>query len=150
MSNPIDLEAIARQTLGIAPLNEAAALADELRKRTAERDAWHEHYKQAEKTIADLIAERDALNLREIAAPVPAFTTLEHAFERACAERDALQARVDVLGEFCRNTPQMRELIGELRRILVKMPEGYANRKLTDLLRRIDLESEQQPTKWDK
>lgn len=149
MSNPIDLEQVARQTLSIAPLNEAAALADELRKRTAERDAWHEHYKQAEKTIADLIAERDALNLREIAAPVPAFTTLEHAFERACAERDALQARVDVLGEFCRNTPQMREVIGELRKALMS-PLGECQSRVRDLLRRIDLESEQQPTKGDK
>lgn len=149
MSDLSDLEAIARQTLGIAPLNEAAALADELRKRTAERDAWHEHYKQAERQIADLIAERDALNLREIAAPVPAFTTLEHAFERACAERDALQARVDVLGEFCRNTPQMREVIGELRKALMS-PLGECQSRVRDLLRRIDLESEQQPTKGDK
>lgn len=73
-----------------------------------EAAAWHEHYKQAEKTIADLIARNDAL-----------------------------QARVDAL--------DMREIVGELRRIYELLEHGEpmaARMRLGHLLKRIDRESQ--------
>lgn len=118
MSERIDLEAIARQTCGIGPAKptllddidllkgaaaESAALADELRKRTAERDAWHEHYKQAERQIADLLAQRDALQARVDACDMRAIV-------------GELRAILHDVTEFNRH-PAMIKLAALLRRI---------------------------------
>lgn len=57
MSERIDLEEIARQTLGIAPANA-------LERMQAERDAWRKHLERAEAEVAGLIDERNALQAR--------------------------------------------------------------------------------------
>lgn len=115
MSNPIDLEAIARQAFGIPAAHET--LLDRIDALVAERTAWAQQCQRAEAEVADLL-ERNK----------------------------ALQARVDVLGEFCRNTPEMREIVGELREINKRLNLGLdsGHAKLTDLLRRLDRESQEE------
>lgn len=116
----IDMQEIARQACGMPPAplmedrDEAKALADELRQRTKERDAWSTHCKRAEAEVADLICERDAL-----------------------------QARLDTLRAVDEMNDDMRSIVGELRRIhglLILDWEG--KQALSALLRKIDLESQ--------
>lgn len=98
MSERIDMEEIARQTLGLPPANA-------LERMQSERDAWRKHLERAEAEVADLL-ERNK----------------------------ALQARVD-----------LREVIGELRRIDAELEDTTshtARRRLRDLLRRLDRESQ--------
>lgn len=110
----------------IAPImdegDEAAALAEELRHRTSERDAWAIHAKRVEAEVAELLERNKALQ----------------------CELDTLRA-VDEM-----NRPDMRSIVGELRRIHAMMkPIAWdlgARNALADLLRRLDSESEQQPT----
>lgn len=114
----IDMQELARAACGIAPSptmedhDETKALAAELRQRTKERDAWATHCRRAEADAAALLVERDAL-----------------------------QARLDA-------TLDMRGLVGELRQIKSELDRlnsaGHSNarRQLSDVLRRIDRESQ--------
>jgi len=84
---------------------------------------------EADDIIANLRAARDdAMNT---------VTALLAAGQSLRAERDALAERL-------RQTPDMRSVIGELRKIAVHLDGGLwgsAKRDLADLLRRLDLES---------
>ena len=109
----------------------SAGLLDELARVKAERDDWARRCQRAQQDGAILLAERDKA---------------QGDLDAALEELRGRTSERDCLAERLRQSPEMREVIGELRKLkgyLCNHYVGLAQEVTEELLRRLDRESQE-------